>query len=99
MKKIFFLLIAVLYIPYGYAQTENNPIRFSLDLTNVNDDMLTVEMTAPVFSTDEVTYRMPKMVPGTYSIYDFGRFVKDLKAYDKNDNEKSVEREDVNSWK
>jgi predicted metalloprotease with PDZ domain len=99
MKKLFLLLIAVLYIPYGYAQNKDNPVKFTLDLTNVKDDMLMVEMTAPKFTSDEVTYRMPKMVPGTYSIYDFGRFIKDLKAYDKNDNELSVEREDINSWK
>jgi len=99
MKKIFLLLIITLCIPYVYGQDKENPIKFSLDLTNVQDDRLMVEMTAPVFTSDEVTYRMPKMVPGTYSIYDFGRFVHDLKAYDKNDNELTVEREDINSWK
>ena len=99
MKKIFLLLIAVLYIPYGYAQNKENPVKFTLDLTNVQDDKLMVEMTAPQFASDEVIYRMPKMVPGTYSIYDFGRFVSDFKAFDKNDNEVSVEREDINSWK
>jgi len=99
MKKIFLLLIVALYIPYGYGQNKENPIKFTLDLTNVQDDRLMVEMTAPKFSSDEATYRLPKMVPGTYSIYDFGRFVHDLKAFDKNDNELDVEREDINSWK
>lgn len=99
MKKIYLLLFITLYIPYGYGQNKENPIKFSLDLTNVQDDRLMVEMTAPQFTSDEVTFRMPKMVPGTYSIYDFGRFIHDLKAYDKNDNELTVEREDINSWK
>ncbi|MBS1493232.1 MAG: peptidase M61 [Bacteroidetes bacterium] len=99
MKKIFLLLIIALYIPYGYGQNKENPIKFTLDLTNIKDDMLMVEMTAPKFSSNEITYRLPKMVPGTYSIYDFGRFVHDLKAFDKNDNELEVEREDINSWK
>ncbi len=99
MKKILSLLFLVLYIPYGYSQNKENPIKFMLDLTNVKDDMLMVEMTPPKFSSNEVTYRMPKMVPGTYAIYDFGRFIKDLKALDKNGDELSIEREDINSWK
>ncbi|MBX7044612.1 MAG: peptidase M61 [Ignavibacteria bacterium] len=99
MKKILLLLVVILHIPLGYAQKKDNPIKFKLDLTNVQDDRLMVEMTAPKFSAGEVTYRFPKMIPGTYSIYDFGRFVKNLKAYDKNENELDVEREDVNSWK
>jgi len=103
MKKIFlliFILSTCYFLPIeAYAQNKDNPIKCSLDLTNVKDDMLMVEMTAPKFSSDEAIFRMPKMVPGTYSIYDFGRFVKDLKAFDKNNNELSVEREDINSWK
>lgn len=99
MKKLFVLLIIALYIPYGYSQGKENPLKFVLDLTNIQDDRLMVEMTAPKITDNEITYRMPKMVPGTYSIYDFGRFIKDFKALDKNDNELDVEREDINSWK
>lgn len=99
MKKIFLLLIVALYLPSGYGQNKDNPIKYTLDLTNIKDDMVMVEMTAPKFSSNEAVFRMPKMVPGTYAIYDFGRFIKDLKAYDKKDNELDVEREDINSWK
>lgn len=99
MKKLFLLLIIALYLPYGYSQGKDNPLKFKLDLTNVQDDRLMVELTAPKITLSEITYRMPKMVPGTYNIYDFGRFIKDFKAFDKNYNELDVEREDINSWK
>lgn len=103
MKKIFlliFILSTLYFLPSeASAQNKENPIKFTVDLTNVKEDMLMVEMTPPKFSSDEITYRLPKMVPGTYSIYDFGRFIKDLKAFDKNGDELTVEREDINSWK
>jgi len=103
MKKIFLYIFTVVVLsgisPYVINAQDKNPIQFSLDLNNVVDDRLMVEMTAPAITTDEVIYRFPKIVPGTYSIYDFGRFIKDLKAFDAGNNEITTERLDVNSWK
>ena len=39
---------------------------------------------------DEVEYHMAKVVPGTYSISDFGRFVVDFKAIDQEGNVRAV---------
>ncbi len=42
---------------------------------------------------------MPKMVPGTYAIYDFGKFITDFKAFDKKGRALPVEKLDENRWK
>jgi predicted metalloprotease with PDZ domain len=47
----------------------------------------------------EVIYYMPKIVPGTYANYNFGRFVNDFTARDKKGKVLPVEKLDENSWK
>ena len=41
---------------------------------------------------------MPKIVPGTYKIYDFGQYVLDFEAYDAEGNSLSVSQLDKNRW-
>jgi predicted metalloprotease with PDZ domain len=45
--------------------------------------MLKVELLAPEIKSDKIIYNMPKMVPGTYKIYDFGQYAMDFEAFDK----------------
>ncbi|MCC9166933.1 M61 family metallopeptidase [Pontibacter harenae] len=71
----------------------------TIDLTNVQDDKVQVTMQAPTITQNEIIYNMPKIVPGTYSISDFGKFVADLKAFDKQGKELKVEKLDTNRWK
>ena len=72
---------------------------YSVDLTQVVDDRVQVRVKVPAITQDVTEYHMPKIVPGTYSIYDFGRFVHDLKAYDAAGAELPVERLDDNRWR
>ncbi|MFC6999098.1 M61 family metallopeptidase [Rufibacter roseus] len=82
------------------AQNKDKEIyKFSVDLTQVKNDRLQVMLTPPDFNQDEVVYHMPKMVPGTYAVYDFGKFVSDFNAFDKRGRKLKVERLDTNSWK
>jgi predicted metalloprotease with PDZ domain len=73
--------------------------RFSVDLSKCADDKLAVELLPPTINSSEATYRFPKMVPGTYEIYDFGRFVSDFKALNAEGAELIVQQTDKNSWK
>lgn len=71
--------------------------QYSIDLTNDVNDQLTVELKTPVFTETEAIFYLPKMVPGTYSIYDFGRFVKNFQAFDELGNSLPVTLLDTNS--
>jgi predicted metalloprotease with PDZ domain len=96
MKKIiscFFLSIVSLCLAAG------TDYRFSLDLGKCMDDKLIVELVPPQLNEAEVIYRLPKMVPGTYEIYDFGRFISDFKALDGEGKELQIQHIDKNSWK
>jgi len=72
---------------------------YSVDLTKIKDDKLYIELSAPKIKGSEIIYYMPKIIPGTYRVADYGRYVSELKAFDKKGNELTVERLDDNSWK
>jgi predicted metalloprotease with PDZ domain len=91
-------LIFVL-ISYSHRTTSGNSYHYSVNLNNVEDHKLQVTLITPDINKDEIIFRMPKMVPGTYHVFDFGRFVSDLKAYDKEGKSLPVERIDSSSWK
>jgi predicted metalloprotease with PDZ domain len=95
--KFFSSLIALVFSFSSYAQKEN-AYKFSIDLVNVNDDKIKVELITPVVKANTITYHIPKIVPGTYSEDDYGRYIEQLKAFDKSGKELSVVQSDVNSW-
>jgi predicted metalloprotease with PDZ domain len=72
--------------------------RFSMDLTNIKNDQIRVDLKPPAISKKTITYQLPKIVPGTYSIDDYGRYVEAFKAYNKKGDTLQVVRKDVNSW-
>ncbi|UXX81191.1 peptidase M61 [Reichenbachiella carrageenanivorans] len=63
----------------------------SVDLNQVVGDRVQVTCLVPTVAVDEIEFRMPKIVPGTYSISDFGRFILDFKAYDTDGGELETE--------
>jgi predicted metalloprotease with PDZ domain len=75
-----------------------NEIVYSLDLTKVQNDQLKIEVFVPKFNRSTVTYYLPKIVPGTYANYDFGRYVSDFEAFDKNGKKLDVKKNGVNGF-
>ncbi len=70
----------------------------TIDLTKVENDKAPVEIIVPEIKEAEIEYHMAKIVPGTYSISDFGRFVVDFKAFDQEGNLLTVENISTNRW-
>lgn len=96
-SRIGFLIIALSVSALCSAQKA--AYNYTVDLTKVVDDRIYVELKTPKITTDETIFYLPKMIPGTYSIADYGRFVVDLKALDKKGNALPVEKTEVNAWK
>ena len=70
-----------------------------IDLANIENDMVNVRLYVPNIDRDTAVYNMPKIIPGTYSVYNFGRFIKDFKAIDTTGIELPVIKLDENRWK
>lgn len=76
----------------------SNPIETALDLTAVNKDRVPVTINPGRFTEETVTYRLPRVVQGNYSVSDFGKYVDDFKAIDYDGNELVTTKIDDNSW-
>jgi len=105
MKKIVSLLIlSAFVISCGTTKTtavksaNNTPIKTTLNLTKVVNDKVPVTINPGEFQTDNVVYRLPKVVQGTYAISDFGKYIDSFKALDYNNKELVVNKLDNSSW-
>ena len=103
MKKIVIALAfaSVLWSCKTASSTTTNTkeeINVNINLSEIKEDKVLVTVKSPKIKTDEVTYHLPKTVPGTYSEDHYGRYVEDLKAFDKKGNLLKVTSIDKNSW-
>jgi len=73
--------------------------RYFINLNKTVNDKINVELIPPVTNQSEIEFAFPAMVPGTYEIYDFGRFISNFKATGKNGAVIKVEKTDVNTYK
>tara|TARA_R110002049_G_scaffold308704_1_gene513551 strand:+ start:12915 stop:14807 length:1893 start_codon:yes stop_codon:yes gene_type:complete len=76
----------------------SNPVETSINLTAVKDDKLPVIINPGRFVAETVTYHLPRVVQGTYSVGDYGKYVDDFKAFDYKGNEITVSKTDANTW-
>jgi len=99
MKKfICTLAIAVSFGSMAFAQ-KSKDVKVAIDLKNVKDDKVMVTITPPAIDTETTTFFIPKIVPGTYSEDNYGKYIEGLKAFDKKGKELTITRPDENSWK
>ena len=107
MKKTLAILsIATLFVACGSSTKVTKstdsalsiPIETTIDLTKVVNDKAPVTINPGRFTTETVTYRLPRVIQGTYSVSDFGKYVDDFKAIDYDGNALPVNKIDTNSW-
>ncbi len=105
MKNYLAILgLSVILVGCGSAKPKvddlavSNPIETALDLTAVVDDKVPVTINPGRFTTETVTYRLPRVVQGTYSVSDFGKYIEDFKALDYDGNELAFTKVDTNTW-
>ncbi|QNK64688.1 peptidase M61 [Pedobacter sp. PAMC26386] len=99
MKKYFIQFLLLVTAGSAFAQNSNSNYKYSLNLNNVTDDKLQVTLLTPKLKGSETVFHLPKMVPGTYAIADYGRYISELKAFDHKGNPLKTDRTDSNSWK
>jgi predicted metalloprotease with PDZ domain len=95
MKKIFFAFALLsgsfLFADEGY--------HYFVNLTKVVNDKVNVVLTPPDIAADEIEFMFPAMVPGTYEVYDFGRFISNFKVSGKNGETVKITKVNVNTYK
>ncbi|MES2389134.1 MAG: peptidase M61 [Bacteroidota bacterium] len=92
-------LIALAWASPAAVAAGPDTYQYTINLASLKDDKLTVELAVPKMSESAAVFHMPKMVPGTYKIYDFGRFLSEFKAFDAAGTEIPVTHPDQNTWR
>ena len=101
MKKVFLSAVfALTAFSYTTAQQKtNSEVKVTIDLNTVKNDRVQVTIIPPAFTNNDIIFHFPKTVPGTYSDDNYGKFIDNLTAYDKNGKELISTKTDINSWK
>lgn len=73
-------------------------LQYVLDLEKPQTHFVRVSLNVEDFSEDSLLITMPAWAPGSYEIYDFSRFVRNLKAYSEG-NEVEITKKDKSTWK
>jgi predicted metalloprotease with PDZ domain len=101
MKKIILTLaLASFFISCktGTNATLKLDVEVTIDLVNVKEDKVMVSIATPTFTTETATFNIPKIVPGTYSDDDYGKYIEEVKAFDAKGNPLRITKLDVNSY-
>ena len=102
MKKIL-LIISIIYLAGCSSDVtnyeSNQEINYLVDVKNHQDDLFHVTVNTSNLTPENNVYNMPATAPGTYQEMNFGRFVQNIKAYDKAGNEIKLEQLNDNQWK
>ena len=69
-----------------------------MDLNKVTNDQVTVSVEVPVTKATSLVYSLPKIIPGTYSEDDYGKYIEQFKALDAKGNPLNVIKLNDNSW-
>ena len=85
MGLVCFLSIA------GSAQKYN----YKIDLVNVKDDKVSVQLKTPAIKETEILFSFPKVIPGSYSEKNYGRFIEKFTAYDAAGKELKIKKENL----
>lgn len=94
MKSILVTILTAI----SFIVSSQEIYQVTIDLTKANEDKVPVEILVPAIESETIEYHMAKIVPGTYSISDFGRFVTDFKALDSVGNELAFKKSSTNRW-
>lgn len=97
MRLHFTLLISFLSVAISFSQPVSE-YKYFVDLTKGTIDDIDVKLIPPAINEIEATFMFPSIIPGTYAVYDFGRFIKNFKVIGKEGKEITYTQPDVNSY-
>ena len=104
IRNLFFFLLTLALltscssVKKGGVSATMEKMQVAIDLVNVTNDQVRVTVIPPAIKTATTSYQLPKIIPGTYAIADYGRYVTDFSALDKSGKPLDFIKKDVNTW-
>jgi len=96
MRKILCFIFSIFIFNQAIADGDYH---YFVDLTSVKNDKLHVKLIPPNIKDTTTIFMFPAMVPGTYDVYDFGRFISNFIVEGENGKTIHIEKLDKNSYK
>ncbi len=102
--KPFLILSMITLFLISCGSTKSNlsiketPITTTIDLVDVKNDQVKVTLKFTGITTDTISYQLPKIIPGTYSNDNYGKYIDDFKVFDSNGNPLTYSKIDDNRW-
>ncbi|MCS7077616.1 MAG: hypothetical protein NZ455_12945 [Bacteroidia bacterium] len=91
--------IAILALHCILAIGQNNTAyKYIINLSQVKEDKVKVELQCPTITQNQIWYHFPMTVPGTYATLDYGRYIQNFTALDKNNKPLPVKKRGNNSY-
>lgn len=69
-----------------------------INLKDVTEDRLKIQMNFPPQKQKSIQFNFPKIVPGTYANYDYGRYIVNFQAFDQQGKSLNVTKKNVNQY-
>jgi len=91
----FFFIAAFLLTTVASAQ---NKYSYTFDLKNINKDRVSVDLIVPELMGKEAIFSFAKAIPGSYAQKDYGRFIDNLTAFDKNGTKLKIVKLNANQY-
>ncbi|GGC36707.1 peptidase M61 [Parapedobacter defluvii] len=95
-RKNLFLLLCLWGISVSASWAQR--YQYTVDLTQLQDDKFKVSLLAPKVTERNVIFALPKIIPGTYAISDYGAFTSNLVATDRKGRRLPVKQLNTNQW-
>lgn len=95
MRKAFLLVIAIVAcVQFVFGQK----YQYTVDLKDIQDDKLSITLLTPKLTSKKAVFSLPKIIPGTYAISDYGNFITEVVALNKKGKKLPVRQINTNQW-
>jgi predicted metalloprotease with PDZ domain len=106
MKMCFtsFLITVFLLSSFSFTRklfakgTSDKKVEVAIDLINVHNDRVQLTLKPTLITTSTVSFQLPRIIPGTYSIADYGRYIDEFSATDRSGKQLTAAKKDANTW-
>jgi predicted metalloprotease with PDZ domain len=97
MIKSIYSFLAV-YLTISFSSIAQDRYKIFVNLNQVVNDKVKVVIQTPSIKEDKVTYIMPAVIPGSYAVKDYGRFIEKFTAYDVKGKKMKVKQTSINTF-
>jgi len=98
MQKHFLIIVLTFFSFFLKSQVDSLTYKYSLELSNSNNDLVEVKLILPKLKENKIVFQFPAIIPGTYAIYNFGRFISNFRINTKDSTTIKFEKSDVNTY-